>query len=115
MPYEPSMNDYPKSIKRALHQLCERAYEAELGRALTALREEFDRWERGEINAFDLGDAIHEFYRGPSRELYNRYLRPDLGSTVASAISNGLLDRNEINPDVLTHIAPDLSYFDATK
>lgn len=108
-----ALNDYPKRIKRILRQLCTQAYEAELARALNDLDTRFIEWKRGAITPFDLNDAIHEFHQNASRELYNKYSNPLLGPTIASAIADGLLDREVIAPEVLSYITDDLTFFDA--
>jgi len=105
------MSDYPKHIKRALSELNERAYEAELGRALVALRAQFGHWERGDITAFELSDAIHQFHHGIAHELYSRYADSAMMDyTVAHAIASGILDRNDIDPEILSHIARALNF-----
>jgi hypothetical protein len=107
------MDQIPKHIKRTVRELAGRAYEVELGRALATLHEEFDRWKRGEINAFDVADAVHRFHQGPARELYLTYTQRHPKAAVAHAIQTGLLDREQIGPDVLEYLAGALSYYEA--
>ena len=106
------MDQTPKHIKRALRQLAGRAYEVELGRALTALQSQFGRWERGEINAFDLSEEIHRFHQGPARELYLCYATGHPKAAVAHAIATGILERTQIAPDVLDELAGALSMYE---
>src|SRR5688572_9786612 len=99
------MDQMPKPIKRALRQLADRAYEIELGRELAALRSEFDRWQRGEITAFELSEAVHRFHQGPARDLYVTYTSGHPQVVVANAVQNGILDRTQIAPDVLIAVS----------
>jgi hypothetical protein len=103
------MDEVPKRIRRAIRELAGAAYERELGRALSELRGQFTRWERGEITPFDLEEAIHRFHQGPARELYTRYTSGMLNLAVAHAIVTGLLDRATIDPEVLTHLGRAIS------
>jgi hypothetical protein len=107
------MQELPKPIKRALRDLAASAYEIELGRALEALHGEFDRWRRGDITAFDLSEAIHQFHQGPARELYGRYVMGSAHHAVAYAVATGVLNRSEVAPDVLQCLAGALSFFEA--
>jgi hypothetical protein len=95
----------PKPIKRTLRQLAELAYELELGRELAALRSEFDRWQTGEITAFDLSAAVHRFHQGAARDLYVAYTSSQPQVFVATAIQKGILDSTQIAADVLKELA----------
>lgn len=109
------MDQTPKRIKRALRELAGRAHEIELGQALTTLQAQFARWERGETTAFDLNEEIHRFHQGPARELYLRYTGGHAKLTIAYAIDAGILDRKQIAPDVLEHLAGALSFYEAQR
>lgn len=102
----------PGRIKRTLRQLADHAYERELGLELTALHNEFERWQRGEVTAFDVSAAIHRFHQGPARDLYRTYTQPYPKAAVAHAIQTGILDRAKIAPDVLQELAGALSMFE---
>src|SRR5687767_3090073 len=67
------MDEPSKRVKRALRELARRGYEIELGRELAGLQGEFARWQRWEISALDLEQAIHRFHQGPARDLYLAY------------------------------------------
>jgi hypothetical protein len=109
------MHETPKHIKRALRELAGRAYEIELGRALTALQGEFARWERGEITAFDLEAAIHRFHQGSARDLYLIYANRQSKMAVAYAIDAGILDRAEVAADVLEHLSAALEFYEGQR
>jgi hypothetical protein len=107
------MKEIPKAMKKALGRLANEAYEIELGRALAGLREEFDRWERGEIAAFDLEAAIHRFHQGPARDLFKRYHDNGIQKVVvAGAIADGILDRTKVALEVLEFLAGALSFWE---
>jgi hypothetical protein len=108
------MDQTPKHVKRAIREMAGRAYEIELSRELAALEDEFSRWHRGDITAFDVSEAIHRFHQGPARELYLTYTQPHPKGAVASAIYMGILDRTQIAPDVLEELAGALSMYGAS-
>ena len=109
------MDQIPKPIKRALRELASRAHEIELGRALGVLHSEFERWQRGEVTAFDLSEAIHRFHHGPARELFAMYTQRHPTAAVAYAIHSGVLDRTHIAPDVLKCLEGALSFYAASE
>jgi hypothetical protein len=93
--------DATKAQRRKLRELGAVAYERELSQELEQLECEFKRWRFGEINAFELSDAIHRFHQGPSRELFSKYDRQNLDFAVAHAIRRGLLSEDEVGKDTL--------------
>ena len=109
------MDQIPKDIKQALRNLVRRAYEIELGRALASLQAQFGQWTAGEISAFDLSEEIHRFHQGPARELYVRYSEAPATLAVAHAIETGILDRTQVAPDVLAHLARALSFYESQR
>jgi len=97
--------ELPKSIRKALRSLSDLAHEAELRRALEDLSRDFDRWKAAEIDSFKLADRVHEFHRGPNREIYLRYTsRIDLRVLVAYALREGLLKKESIPKEVLPYL-----------
>jgi len=107
------MDQIPRHIKRALRQLADRAYEIELGRELKSLQADFERWQRAEISAFDVSEAIHRFHQGAARELFATYTHRYPKAAVAYAIQTGILDRAQVAPDVLRELAEAMSLYDA--
>jgi len=69
------------------------------------LEGDFKRWHAGEINAFDVADAIHAFHQGASRDLFSRYAPANLEIVVAQAIHNDLVSEDEAGPAVLEYLA----------
>jgi hypothetical protein len=53
---------------------------------LTELRAQFDRWDRGEIDSFELNDLVHKYHDGTSREIWKRFATSHLAPAVASAV-----------------------------
>lgn len=100
------MREHTKAIKRQLRELNSAAHEAALRRELLAVARQFEQWQQGKLNSFELAELIHEFHHGPARKLYNRYV--DAGGleelNVAAAVVDGLLSRDKIPPEVLTAI-----------
>ena len=67
------MPDVPKRIKRLVREWAGIAHDRDLCKALSDLRAQFDRWDRGEINASALNDLVHQFHQDTSREIWKRY------------------------------------------
>lgn len=105
------MQQLSKRTKRAISALAGQAYEEELRRALNELHVEFGQFERGEITPFDLQERIHRFHQGPARKLYNKYDSRMLDITVAHAIHTGILNREEIDPEVLEALSGALQFY----
>lgn len=96
---------YPEPIQQQLRDLAGIAYERELVAALETLALDLDRWRAGDLDPWGLSESIHEFYLGPNRELFNKYANsafPDL--LVASALTRGLLSKEEVAPEVLPYL-----------
>jgi hypothetical protein len=99
------MAEVSKRVKRLLREYAGRAHEAELREALVPLADAFNRWERGEIDSFDLKDLIHRFHQGPAREIWLRYDSGHLDAAVAYAIVAGSIDRATVPDELLKHLA----------
>ena len=50
--------------RKELRRLGGVAYERELAKALTSLEEDFKRWMKNKITAFELSELIHKFHNG---------------------------------------------------
>jgi len=98
-----------KTERSRLRQVASVAYERELSRALVELETEFRRWRGGEINAFDLSEAIHEFHQGPSRDLFSKYDPSNLEMVVAQAIHEGSISEDEAGSALLEYLAGHLA------
>ena len=94
-----------KAERAHLRELASAAYERELSRELGELETEFRRWRAGEINAFDLSEAIHNFHQGTSRDLFSKYAPSNLEIVVAQAIHEGILSKDEAGSALLEHLA----------
>ncbi len=105
------MQQYPKQIKRALREIMAQAYERELERELRKLDQSFAEWRAGSIGSGELSYRVHQYETGPSRELFKQYNmnQPDL--CVAYAIVVGILEREEVAPEVLAAIGAPLAFY----
>jgi len=105
------MREYPKRIRKALHELKMEAHEREIAEHLDGLWEKLQEWKEGKICAGELCVLIHEYDRGPSRKMFSLYndLDPDL--CVASAISEGRIKPEEVAEEVLEAIQPRIDAF----
>jgi hypothetical protein len=102
----------PRQIKKLLREYSGIAYEIELRRELAALAAHFDEWKNGQMDSWELTDAIHDFHNGASRELYKKYNSGLLEFNVAHAIFTGLLDRTQIPAELLEHLARHLAFYE---
>ena len=86
-------------------------HDRDLRAALTELRGQFDRWERGEIDSFELNDLIHKYHDGASREIWKRYATSHLAPAVASAVVAGVLRKDELPDELVQHIAGLIDFY----
>lgn len=98
------MQRVPKHIKRQVREWAGIAHERDLRQALGELRAQFDRWERGEIDSFELNECVHRFHQDTSREIWKRYATTHLEPAVASAVAAGVLRKEELTLELLQHI-----------
>jgi len=106
------MNDkYTKRQRRKLRELSEKAHEAELNKALNELYENFNDWNAGKINAFELNELIHKFHNGKSREIYNLYNSSVENFAVARAIVSDFLKQDNIDDGLLRLLEKEISFY----
>jgi hypothetical protein len=87
------------------------AHERDLRDALTELRRQFDRWDRGEIDSFELNELVHKYHNGASREIWKRYATSHLLPAVASAVAAGVLRTDELPSELVQHIASLVEFY----
>jgi hypothetical protein len=102
-----------KTVKRALRQLAARAHEEELRRALLPIAAAFGQWQAGQLGSGELTEIIHAFHQGAARELWKKYNLGPLEFAVAQAILAGVIERDQVPPDVLLHCRGALEYLAA--
>jgi len=107
------MADVPKRIKRLVREWAEIAHDRDLRQALGELRVQFDRWERGEIDSFELNDLVHRFHQDTSREIWKRYATSHLEPAVASAVVAGVIRKEELPAELVQHIAGLIEFYEA--
>lgn len=88
------------------------AHDRDLRNALSALRSQFDRWERGEIDSSELNELVHRFHQDTSREIWKRYATNRLEPTVAFAVAAGVLRKEELPSELLQHIASLIQFYE---
>jgi hypothetical protein len=109
------MHSYPKAIKRLLREYLAEAHERELHRELTKLDESFAEWRTGAISSGELDHRIHEYKRGPARELYKRYHHGEADLSVAYAIVTGILPEEEMPAELLEALERQLGFYHSWK
>ena len=107
------MQDLPKAMKRLVREWAAVAHDRELGQILLDLKTQFDRWQRGEITAADLNDLIHQFHQGTSREIWKKYATNHLEPAIGCAVAARILRREELPPELLTHVASLIEFYEA--
>ena len=109
------MQQYPKNIKRLLHEYMVEAYESELHRELAKLDRSFAEWRDGKIGSGELSNRVHQYESGPSRKLYKKYNYSPHDANVAYAIVTGILKRDEIPAELLQAISNLLVFYESLK
>ncbi len=104
------MRKYSKKTKKLLHELAGEAYEEELQRALVPLSESFDKWKKHDISSGELSDLIHDFNRGPARDLLVKYDGSMEDLMVSSAIARGILGKHEVPEELLEQLSDLVEY-----
>jgi hypothetical protein len=109
------MQEPSKRIKRLLREHAAKAHEEELRRALPPLAAAFEDWKAGNVDRWDLCDRIHEFHQGPACELFKCYVvrQSGLDLPVAFAIATGILDRDQVPPELLEHLSRALAFYES--
>jgi hypothetical protein len=109
------MQQYPKKIKRLLHDYMIQAYERELHRELVKLDLSFAEWRDGKISSGELSYRVHQYETGPSRDLYKKYNYSYHDTNVAYAIVTDILKRDEIPAELLEAISSLLAFYQSLK
>lgn len=107
------MISFTKAERKELRRLTGIAYERELAKELTILQNRFAEWQQGDIDPFQLSDAVHEFHQGPSRELYKYYTTADPHMAVARALVEELLLESEIPGGIRQKLAGAIDFYRA--
>lgn len=107
------MQDSPKHLKRLVREWAGIAHERDLRNALRDLRTHFDRWEHGDISAFELNDLIHRYHQETSREIWKRYATNRLEPAVGAAVVDRVIRRDELPPELLQHVARWIEFYEA--
>ncbi|NLD49033.1 MAG: hypothetical protein GX660_17885 [Clostridiaceae bacterium] len=102
---------YSKAQWRLLKELAGEVYRIELDAELDKLFAVFQSWKSGEIDSWDLEEAIHKFHQGPSRKLYSTHNNVDADFIVAGALKRGILSSEKIPPDLLENIMDIMDIF----
>jgi hypothetical protein len=113
MPHHGHMHDVPKRTKRLVREWAGIAHERDLRKALSELRGQFERWDRNEIDSFELNDLVHRYHQDAAREIWKQYATTHLEPAVASAIVTGVLRKEEVPPELLQHLAGLLEFYEA--
>lgn len=107
------MKDAPQRIKRLVREWAGIAHDRDLSKALGELRVQFDRWDRGEIDSFELNDLVHRFHQDTAREIWKRYATGRSEPAVASAVAAGVLRREELPVELVQHIVGLIEFYEA--
>ena len=106
------MQDAPKRTRRLLREWAGIAHDRDLRKALGELRIQFGRWERGEIDSFELNEFVHQYHNGTSREIWKRYATNHLELPVAAAVADGILRKEELPPELVSHVASLIEFYE---
>lgn len=106
------MQEVPKRLKRLVREWAAIAHDRDLRKALGELREQFDRWGRGEIDSFELNELVHRFHQDTAREIWKRYATTHLEPAVASAVAARVLRKEELPAELVQHIAGLIEFYE---
>jgi hypothetical protein len=106
------MREVPKQLKRLVREWAGIAHDRDLRKALSELRVQFDRWDRGEIDVFELNDLVHRFHHGTARDIWKRYATTHLEPAVASAVAAGVLRKEELPAELVQHLAGLIAFYE---
>ena len=106
------MQEVPKRIKSLVRKWAGIAHDRDLRKALSELRAQFDRWDRGEIDSFELNELVHRFHQDTSRGVWKRYATTHLEPAVASAVAAGVLRKEELPTELVQHIAGLIEFYE---
>ena len=106
------MQEVPKRIKRLVREWAGVAHDRDLRKALNELGAQFARWDRGEINSFELNDRVHRFHQDTAREIWKRYATTHLEPAVALAVVAGVLRKEELPADLVQHLAGLIEFYE---
>ena len=106
------MHKVPKRIKRLVREWAGVAHDRDLRDALSERRHRFDRWDRGEIDSFELNNLIHRFHQDTARQIWKRYATTHLEPAVASAVAAGVLREGELPEELVQHVAPLIEFYE---
>lgn len=109
------MQTYSRKIKHLLNQYLAEAYERDLHRELTKLDRSFTEWRDGKISSRELSQRIHQYYRGPSRELFGQYHHGPADMSVAYAVVVGILDAEEVPAELLEALSRPIGFYQSLK
>lgn len=101
-------------MRNLLSELAAIAHERELGAHLQKLSQAFAQWKCGELKAWDVDDAVHQFANGfERRRLYTRYnTKSILHMNVAQAIVRGILRPTEVPDEVITVLKDAIAFYE---
>jgi hypothetical protein len=107
-----AMQEVPKPIKRLVRKWARIAHDRDLRKALSELRMQFDRWDRGEMDSLELNERVHRFHQDTAREIWKRYATTRLEPAVASAVAAGVLRKEELPAELVQHIAYLIEFYE---
>ena len=97
----------PRTELRRWAQL---AYERELKNTLLQLFGKFDQWRRGQLDPFELNEAVRRHSETDARELKTRYTTTPPETAVAMAVVTGVLREDELDAQCVALIGPQVKY-----
>ena len=106
------MHKVPKRIKRLVREWAGVAHDRDLREALSELRARFDRWDRGEIDSFELNNLIHRFHQDTARQIWKRYATTHLEPAVASTVAAGVLREGELPEELVQDVAALIEFYE---
>ena len=98
------MTDISKKTRKKLKELGLRAYEKDMGRCLDVVYKHFQAWKAGEIEVWDVNQAVHDYHNGIARDLYKTYSMNDPLISVVFGVHQGLISIDDVPEEVRSRV-----------
>jgi hypothetical protein len=105
------MAEFTKRERQDLRELAGAVYEADAALLLEELAASFARWRSGELLPSELLQAIHEFHRDQSRQLWSMYQGLRESDIVARGLARGLLAEAQVSSPLREKLEPFIGTF----
>ena len=105
------MDNSSKSSRKKIKSLAIQAYENELKIYLKDLFKKFQEWNSKNISSGELSYLIHEYDRGPSKDMFSFYNNVDPEIAIARTVVYNFLSEDEIPEELLPLLSNRIEFY----